>query len=141
MSQKGQTHFKNLAALPFQKVSYLLDWKSFQNDEKYFLFRLKSFFRSQDIWVFVMTFSSCRKNSLIRKARLTSKFKTSQRGLQLILIHILPNISQSKGNQTMKSGQLIEHNKKNIFLQKWCEKRGRMTSSRPLFIFLKKSLI
>ena len=27
-----------------------------------------------------------------------------------IAIHILPNISRSKGNQTMKFGQLIEHN-------------------------------
>ena len=28
-------------------------------------------------------------------------------GLQTIAIHILPNISQSKDNQTMKFGQLI----------------------------------
>ena len=34
------------------------------------------------------------------------------------MIHILPNISQSKGIQTMKFGQLIEYNKRNIFLQK-----------------------
>ena len=39
---------------------------------------------------------------------------TSQAGLQTIAIHILPNISQSKGNQTMKC-QLIEYNKRNIF--------------------------
>ena len=43
---------------------------------------------------------------------------TSQPGLQVIPIHILPNISQSKGNQTMKFGQLIEHNKRNIFLER-----------------------
>ena len=43
---------------------------------------------------------------------------TSQPGLQTIAIHILPNISQSKGNQTMKYGQLIEHSKTNIFNQK-----------------------
>ena len=43
----------------------------------------------------------------------------SQPGLQTILIHILPNISQSKGNQTVKIGQLIEYNR-NIFLQKLC---------------------
>ena len=43
---------------------------------------------------------------------------TSQPGLETISIHILPNISQNKGNQTMKFGQLIEHNKINIFLQK-----------------------
>ena len=60
---------------------------------------------------------------------------TSQPGLQAIAIHILPNISQSKGNQTMKFGQLIEYNKRNIFLQKLCRKWGRETSSRPLFIF------
>ena len=30
---------------------------------------------------------------------------TSQTGLQIIAIYILPNISQSKGNQTMKFGK------------------------------------
>ena len=35
---------------------------------------------------------------------------TSQHGLPKIAIHILANISQSKGNQTMKFGQLIEQN-------------------------------
>ena len=71
---------------------------------------------------FVMTFWSCRKNGLIRKTWLTSKFMTSQPGSQTIAIHILFNISQSKGNQIMKLRQLIEHNKKNIFLQKLCRK-------------------
>ena len=42
---------------------------------------------------------------------------TSQTGLQTIAIHILSNISQSKGNQTMKFGQLIEYNNKNIFFR------------------------
>ena len=60
---------------------------------------------------------------------------TSQHGSQTTAIHILPNISQSKGNQTMKFGQLIEYNKRNIFLQKLCRKWGKETSSRPLFIF------
>ena len=46
----------------------------------------------------------------------------SQPGLQTIAIHILPNISQRKGNQTKKFGQLIEYNKINIFLQKLCGK-------------------
>ena len=43
---------------------------------------------------------------------------TSQPGLQTNTIHILSNIWQSKGNQTMKFGQLIEHNERNNFLQK-----------------------
>ena len=60
---------------------------------------------------------------------------TSQPGSQTIAIHILPNISQSKGNQTMKFGQLIEYHKRNIFLQKLCRKWGNETSFRPRFIF------
>ena len=31
---------------------------------------------------------------------------------------MLPNISRSKGNQTIKFGQLIEYNMRNIFLEK-----------------------
>ena len=60
---------------------------------------------------------------------------TSQPGLQTI--HILPNISQTKGNQTMKFGQSIEYKKRNIFLQKLCRKWGKETSYRLLFIFEK----
>ena len=60
---------------------------------------------------------------------------TSQPGQQAITKHIFPNISQSKGNQTIKFGQLIEYNKSNIFLQKLCRKWGKETRSRPLFIF------
>ena len=65
-----------------------------------------------------MTFWLIRKNGLIRNMRLTSKFMASQPELQILAIHILPNISQSKGNQTRKFGQLIEYTKRNIFLQK-----------------------
>ena len=64
---------------------------------------------------------------------------TSQPGLQTIAIHILPNISQSKGNQAIKFGQLIEHNRRNIFLQKLCGKKARRLVPE-LFLFFKKSL-
>ena len=100
-----------------------------------FYFILKALFVPKIFKFFVTTFWSCRKNRLIRKVSLTSKFMTSQPVLQTIAIHILPNISQSKGNQTMKFGQLIEYNKRNILLRKLCGKWGRETSSRPLFIF------
>ena len=43
---------------------------------------------------------------------------TSQPGKQTIAIHILTNIARNKGNQTMKFGQLIEYNIRNIFLEK-----------------------
>ena len=42
---------------------------------------------------------------------------TSQPDYQAIAIHILPYISRSKGIQTMKFGQLIEHDIRNIFLK------------------------
>ena len=54
------------------------------------------FFRSQDIYVFLVTFWSCIKNGLIRKIRLTSKFMMSQPGLQTIAIHILPKTHKVK---------------------------------------------
>ena len=89
-------------SLTLQKnLCYLLHRNPFKSDEICFLFHLESFFRSQDIKVIVLTFWSCRKNGLIRKIRLISKFMTSQPGLKAIAIHILPNISQSKGNQTI----------------------------------------
>ena len=47
---------------------------------------------------------------------------TLQPGLQTIALHILSNISQIKGNQTMKFGQLLKYNKRNHFLPKICRK-------------------
>ena len=49
---------------------------------------------------------------------------------------ILPNISKSKGNRTMKFGELIECNMRNIFLEKSYTKCVGETSARP---FSKKS--
>ena len=58
----------------------------------------------------------------------------SQPGLQKVALHILPNISQSKGNQTMKFIHLIEYNKRNNFLQKFCRRSsGRLVPE--LFLF------
>ena len=42
------------------------------------------------------------------KKRLNSEFLTSQVGKQTIIIHIWPNISRSKGKQTMRFGQLTQ---------------------------------
>ena len=55
----------------------------------------------------------------------------SQPGYQTIILHILPNISRSKGNQIMKFGQLIECNMRNIFLEKSYIKCGGETSPWP----------
>ena len=66
--------FKSVSHLPKRFYFYLLQWKPFKNDENCLLFHLKSSFRSQDIQIFILTFWSCRRNGLIRKTRLISKF-------------------------------------------------------------------
>ena len=50
----------------------------------------------------------------------------SQPAEQRNMIHILPNNSQSEGNQEMKFGQLIEYNKK------------KKNYSKASFCFLKR---
>ena len=65
---------------------------------------------------------------------------TSQPGYQTIVIHIFPNISRSKDNQTMKFNQLTEYNIKNIFLKKSCTKCSGETSPRPFFEKFKLSI-
>ena len=42
----------------------------------------------------------------------------------------MPNISKSKGSQTIKVGQLIEYNIAKVFLEKSCTKSDGETSPR-----------
>ena len=74
------------------------------------------------------------KSGLIRKVMLILRFMASKPGQQTIAIHILPNISRSKGNQTMKFGQLIEYNMRNIFVEKSYTKYAGEIIPRPLTI-------
>ena len=55
---------------------------------------------------------------------------TSQPGKQTISIHLLPNISRSKGNQTIKFVQLIKYNMRKIFLENSYTKCGGETIPR-----------
>ena len=65
---------------------------------------------------------------------------TSQPGQQTIAIHILPNISRTKGNQAMKFGQLIEYNMRSIFVEKSYTKCAGETIPRPLSKISKLSI-
>ena len=116
-------------------LCYFLDWKPFKSDVKCFLLHFEGFFVLKIFKFLSRLFGHVGKTAWLENS-LISNFMTSQPGLQTIAIEILPNISQSEGNQTMKSGQLIEYNKRNYFLQT-CRKWGRETSFRPLFIFWK----
>ena len=56
--------FDEIRTLNFHKVCfYLLQWKPFENDGKRFLFYVKSFFRSGDIYILILTFLLCRKTA------------------------------------------------------------------------------
>ena len=70
-----------------------------------------------EMFKFYLDFLVNYKYGLVRKIRLFSNFMMSQPRKQTIVIHILPNISRSKGSQAMKLGQLIEYNKRSIFLE------------------------
>ena len=79
---------------------------------------------------FCLDFLVIQKIGLMRKIRLVLKFMTSQFGKQAIAIHILPNISRSIDNQTMKFGQKNIF-QENIFHHKSYTKCGRETIHRP----------
>ena len=64
---------------------------------------------------------------------------TLQPGRRIIAIHILSNISRSKDNQTMKFGQLIEYNMRNIF-RETSYKIRRRNYSQTLFLKSKLSI-
>ena len=87
---KSKSHFIKTFILP-------ASMKDFKNDEKCFLFYVKSSFCSRDIQIFVPTF-------LVMQTFLVK--------------HISSNISRSKSSQTIKFGQLIEYIMENMFLEK-----------------------
>ena len=53
---------------------------------------------------------------------------------------MLPNSSRSKGNQTMKFGQLVDYNMRNNFPEKSYSKCGGETCPRPFSEKLKLSI-
>ena len=73
---------------------------------------------------------------LDKKAKVNVRICDVTEGQQIIVIHILPNISRRKVNQTLKFGQLIEYNMRYTFLKTSYTKHGEEASPRP---FCKKS--
>ena len=58
---------------------------------------------------------------------------TSQPGKQTSALHILHNISRSKGNQVMDFGQLSEYNIRNIFYEKPYTRYSEQTIPKSVF--------
>ena len=95
------------------------------------------------LWLIFMTYYSpdlfwlCTQTWL-RKTRLISKFLTSQTKTEITTLHILHNISRSKGHQTRIFFQFIEYRMRNIFLEKWQKGGSKKTGvsrkqSPPIF--------
>ena len=97
-----------------------------------FYFTLKALFVLKIFKFLSSTFGHVEKrlDSLISKTYLISKFMAAQHGNQTIAIHTLPYISRIKSNQTVKCGQLIEYDMRNIFLEKSNAKCGGETIPR-----------
>ena len=74
---------------------------------------------------------------LLRHVGKTAKFMTSKPRLQTIAIHILLNISQSKGDQTMKFGQ--KNITREIFFFKIYAENEAMRLVPDVFLFFKKA--
>ena len=94
-------------------------------------------FIPQKLFLFLRYLNNCldflimQQNDLIKKIILISNFVTSQTGSQTMVIQIFLNISRSTDNQTMKFGQLIEFEIRNISLENSYTKCGGETSPRP----------
>ena len=58
---------------------------------------------------------------------------TSQTRQQIITTHILLDVSKIKSNDTLKFGQLVEHNMSNGFLEKLYTKCGAEANPRPFY--------
>ena len=86
-----------------------------------------------------LSFLVMKKNGLIRRIRLLSKFMTSHL-VNKQMQHVFRNISSKKGNQTTKFSQLIECNMGNIFLEISYTKCGGETISNSLSEWSKLSI-
>ena len=82
-----------------------------------FYFTVKAVFVLK-IFKFLPWFFGHIEKRLDQKDKANFKILTPQSGQQTITVHILPNMSRNKGNQTINFGQLIKHNIRNIFLEK-----------------------
>ena len=132
LSRKGHMLNKKLISklkvglLPSKKNCFIcVNESPLKKNEKCFLFHLKSSFRSQGIWIVVLTF---RKTAWL-EYQFNIKFYNVTTWMTNNYNTHIACISEIKGNQTMDFGELIEYNKRNIFIQKLCRKWGRFLTS------------
>ena len=125
-------------------------WKPFKNYVKCFLFYVKSYFRSRDNYIFVLTFSpelcgNCAfpQNLYPRKLGETAVFSAVKATVKTFDITDcvtnnrnakLTNISRSNCNQVMKFGQL-----RNIIWEKFSSKVTEKTRQKDQLKYMVKA--
>ena len=97
-----------------------------------FYFTLKDFFVLKRFKVLSWLFDHVEKTVRLSIIKIRLISKSTQPGEQTIAIHILPNISRTKGIQARRFGQLIEYNTRNIFIEKSYTKCAGENIPRPL---------
>ena len=85
------------------------------------LFHLNPSFHFK-VFKFCPDFFGHEGKRLDMKVKVSFKLMTSETRKQIITIHMLPKISRSIANLTMKFDQLIEFNVRNIFIEKSSKK-------------------
>ena len=74
-------------------------------------------------------------NGVDKKAKGNSKIYDVSTWKQITTTHKLPKISRKIGSQVMKSVQVIEHNARNVFLQKpYRNEAGRLLQTSFYFL-------
>ena len=111
---------------------FLVTESPFKMMKNAFYFTLKVLFVLKIFRFFVLTCGHVEKQ-LDQKDKVNFKICDVTNLKQTIAIHVLPNISRSKSNQTMIFGQLIEYKMRNIFLEKSYTKCVDETSSKPFY--------
>ena len=81
----------------------------------------------------LLVLGTCRKTAWL-ESYANFKIYDATAWLTNIVMHTLPNTSRSKGNQTIKFGQLVKYNMRSVFLEKSDTKYGGEIS--PLLLFL-----
>ena len=124
---------------PSKKDScYLLGWKPSKNDEKYFLFHLKSPFPSQDILSLCHDFLVMQEKRIDQKDNINFKLYDVTtwftHNFNTHTVQYLTKQKQSDNENLINLQNII----KIFFFRNHAENEAGRVSSRPLFVFKKK---
>ena len=119
----------------FKLIFWQLFFSIYFNESALKVMKYTLYFMLKALFIFELFTFLCWYFGYLVKRR-DKKAMFNFKSYDVVTIHILPNISRSKGNQTTKFGQLIEYTMRNVFLEESWAKCREEASLRP---FYKKS--